>query len=208
MSSPQAALVDRITGFTRLLRGNGFSIVVGETLDALEAEEPENVARLVRPARTLADEARSFAATAPTRCAVRCHLPHHNTGRARRQTHLPSVEACHSRTRQLPSATGWSGRGCPTQASQRSGQAATAPRGHPPIAHYYRQIPEHARDQKPIRRLPMLIWRSPRPESASLHPATLPPGDYPIATGLAGTFSSIRVSAILADCLVSGSTRI
>jgi len=33
-------------------------------LDALEAEEPENVARLVRPARTLADEARSFAATA------------------------------------------------------------------------------------------------------------------------------------------------
>lgn len=37
MSSPQAALVDRITGFTRLLRGNGFSIGVGETLDALEA---------------------------------------------------------------------------------------------------------------------------------------------------------------------------
>ncbi len=33
----RAALVDRITGFTRLLRDNGFSIGVGETLNALEA---------------------------------------------------------------------------------------------------------------------------------------------------------------------------
>ena len=34
---PRAALVERITGFTRLLRDNGFSIGVGETLNALEA---------------------------------------------------------------------------------------------------------------------------------------------------------------------------
>ena len=34
---PQAALVNRITGFTRLLRDNGFPIGVGEALDALEA---------------------------------------------------------------------------------------------------------------------------------------------------------------------------
>ncbi len=33
----EAALVDRITGFTRLLRDNGFPIGVGEGLDALEA---------------------------------------------------------------------------------------------------------------------------------------------------------------------------
>ncbi len=37
LQPPEAALVDRVTGFTRLLRGNGFSIGVGETLDALEA---------------------------------------------------------------------------------------------------------------------------------------------------------------------------